>query len=487
MTSYHFARLGAAADVMRQDDRSIRTDRARRYSGICANVMTASSALFIIDTLLVAVVWPLTAWLAVNNVETAPQALIFATSNLAFLYALGLYRRDAVVDIGKSLNRIPLVVAIGVVAASFTTAALGWTLPPALFIGAMVCFTGCGMLARIAFLILRHHPLFRPHLLVIGAGKRAWDLTWILRNQGRSLQYDVTFVHDDRFGAIDPRLASDPANRIVPASGNLLEIADRVLADQIVVAPDERRGMSLEALIVCKSAGYPVLQYMTFLEKEVRRIDIKRLDLTWVLYSGGFYFGLFDRGLKRVLDIGVSLLILIVLSPILLLAMMAVWLGDRGTVFYRQERVTRGGRRFQIQKFRTMRMNAEAGGPVWAAVSDNRITRVGAFLRRSRLDELPQLFNVLIGDMSLVGPRPERPEFVEPIAKQLPLYHERHAVKAGITGWAQINYPYGASLDDARSKLSYDLYYVKNFSIFFDLLIIAQTLRVVIWPGGGAR
>ena len=297
----------------------------------------------------------------------------------------------------------------------------------------------------------------------------------------------MTFVHDDKFGVIDPRLASDPANRIVPASGNLLEIADRVLADQIVVAPDERRGMSLEALIVCKSAGYPVLQYMTFLEKEVRRIDIKRLDLTWVLYSGGFYFGLFDRGLKRVLDIGVSLLILIVLSPILLLAMLAVWLGDRGAVFYRQERVTRGGRRFQIQKFRTMRMNAEAGGPVWAAVSDNRITRVGAFLRRSRLDELPQLFNVLIGDMSLVGPRPERPEFVEPIAKQLPLYHERHAVKAGITGWAQINYPYGASLDDARSKLSYDLYYVKNFSIFFDLLIIAQTLRVVIWPGGGAR
>jgi sugar transferase (PEP-CTERM system associated) len=387
-------------------------------------------------------------------------------------------------------------VAIGVVAASFATVALGWVLSPALllapnlaalFIAAMACFTGCAMLARLAFLILRRHPLFRPHLLVIGAGKRAWDLMWILRSQGRNLQYDVTFVHDDVFGAIDPRLASDPANRIVPASGNLLEIADRAFADQIVVAPDERRGMSLEALIACRTAGYPVLQYMSFLEKEVRRIDIKRLDLTWVLYSGGFYFGPVDRALKRILDIGVSLLILTLFSPILLLAMLAVWLDDRGTVFYRQERVTRGGRRFQIQKLRTMRMNAEARGPVWAAASDNRITRVGAFLRGSRLDELPQLFNVLIGDMSLVGPRPERPEFIEELAKQLPLYQERHAVKAGMTGWAQINYPYGASLDDARSKLSYDLYYVKNFSIFFDLLIIMQTLRVVIWPGGGVR
>ena len=173
--------------------------------------------------------------------------------------------------------------------------------------------------------------------------------------------------------------------------------------------------------------------------------------------------------------------------PVLLLAMLAVWLGDRHTVFYRQERVTHGGRTFQILKLRTMRINAEANGAVWAAARDTRITPVGEFLRRSRVDELPQLFNVLTGDMSLVGPRPERPEFIEELTRQLPLYQERHAVKAGLTGWAQINYPYGASLDDARSKLSYDLYYVKNFSIFFDLLIIMQTLRVVIWPGASVR
>jgi lipopolysaccharide/colanic/teichoic acid biosynthesis glycosyltransferase len=167
--------------------------------------------------------------------------------------------------------------------------------------------------------------------------------------------------------------------------------------------------------------------------------------------------------------------------------MAAVWLGDRGPVFYRQERVTKGGRRFQILKLRTMRIDAEAAGAVWAAARDSRITRAGRFLRRSRIDELPQLFNILKGDMSLVGPRPERPEFIEGLAEQLPLYRERHAVRSGLTGWAQINYPYGASLDDARSKLSYDLYYVKKHGFFLDLLIIMQTLRVVIWPGAGVR
>ena len=146
--------------------------------------------------------------------------------------------------------------------------------------------------------------------------------------------------------------------------------------------------------------------------------------------------------------------------------------------------MTRNGRGFFIYKMRTMRTDAEANGAVWAQASDPRITKVGNFLRQSRIDEMPQLFNVLRGDMSLVGPRPERPKFIAELAEKLPLYHERHMVKAGLTGWAQINYPYGASLDDARSKLSYDLYYVKNFSIYFDLLILLQTLRVVLWPSG---
>jgi sugar transferase (PEP-CTERM system associated) len=251
-----------------------------------------------------------------------------------------------------------------------------------------------------------------------------------------------------------------------------------------VVAPDERRGMNLDSLLACKKEGYPILQYLSFLEHEIRRVDIRRIDVGWMLYSEGFYFGVIDNALKRGLDIAVSLLLLVAFTPFLLLAALAIKIGDGGPIFYSQERVTRNDKPFRIYKLRTMRIDAEKGGAVWAATKDPRITRVGNFLRQSRIDEMPQLLNVLRGDMSLVGPRPERPGFVDQLAEHLPLYRERHMVKAGLTGWAQINYPYGASIEDARSKLSYDLFYVKNFSILFDLLIILQTLRVVLWPSG---
>jgi len=226
------------------------------------------------------------------------------------------------------------------------------------------------------------------------------------------------------------------------------------------------------------------VQYLTFVEKEIRRIDLKRMELGWLVFSDGFTFSTFDRFLKRLFDLVVSTIVLILTAPLLISAIIAIRLDSPGPVFYRQERVTLGGRNFWIMKLRTMRPDAEKAGAVWAAERDNRITRVGLFLRRSRIDELPQLFNILKGDMSFVGPRPERPMFVAELATQIPLYHERHLVKAGLTGWAQINYPYGASVEDARSKLSYDLYYVKNFSILFDLVILLQTLRVVLWPSG---
>ncbi len=450
--------------------------------------MTAGVALFLIDAFAVAILWPLTVRLALNGAAMHyPQVVIFALVQLGFLYALGMYRRDGIADIDKALRRIPLVTALSIAASSFAVAVLGWNVSIMLCLGAAVCFVGCALVARAAFFLLRRHSLFRSRLLVIGAGRRAWDLLQMLRSQGRHLQYDLTFVHEDSFGAIDPRLAADPDSRIVLASSNLLKLAERVRADEIVVAPDDRRGMTLNSLITCRASGYPVSQYMSFLEKEISRIDIKRLDMAWMLYSDGFQISPIGRGMKRVFDIAVSLMILVPFSPVLLAAMLAVWMGDRGAVFYRQERVTRGGRHFRILKLRTMRMDAEAGGAVWAAAGDSRVTAVGRFLRRTRIDELPQLFNVLAGDMSLVGPRPERPEFIEKLSEQLPLYKERHAVKAGLTGWAQVNYPYGASLDDARSKLSYDLYYVKNFNILFDLRIVLQTLRVVMWAGADAR
>jgi len=284
---------------------------------------------------------------------------------------------------------------------------------------------------------------------------------------------------------VDPRLLDGSWGRVEPLpSDGFLGAAQRFGADSIVVAPDERRGLPLEGLLDCKIAGIPVLQYLGFVEREIRRVDLKRMELSWLLYSDGFVFSILDRVLKRTLDLVVSITVLLLASPFLLTAMLAIRLEDGGPALYRQTRITRGGRAFRINKLRTMRVDAERGGAVWAAQGDARITRIGAFLRRTRLDEVPQLFNVLRGEMSFVGPRPERPDFVNMLAEAIPLYRERHVAKAGLTGWAQINYPYGASIDDARSKLSYDLYYVKNFSVLFDLLIIVQTIRVVLWPGG---
>jgi sugar transferase (PEP-CTERM system associated) len=448
--------------------------------------MTAGVALFLMDALAVAVLWPSTLRLVFDG-AAASLALMFALAQLGMLYALGLYRRECVAELDKAYRRLPMVIALSLAASSFATAALGWNNSLPFCVAAGACFAVSALIARAVFAQLRRHSLFRSRLLVIGAGERAWDLLQILRSQGRSLHYDLTFVHEESFGSVDQRLADDPNSHIILASNNLLKLAERVRAEEIVVAPDDRRGMTLDSLITCRANGYPVSQYMSFLEKEISRIDIKRLDMAWMLYSDGFQISPIGRALKRLFDILVSLTILIPFSPVLLAAMLAVWLGDRGAVFYRQERVTLGGRSFRILKLRTMRSDAEKGGAVWAAAGDNRVTAVGRFLRRTRIDELPQLFNVLAGDMSLVGPRPERPEFIEKLSQQLPLYHERHAVKAGLTGWAQVNYPYGASLDDARSKLSYDLYYVKNFNILFDLRIVLQTLRVVMWAGADAR
>jgi sugar transferase (PEP-CTERM system associated) len=242
--------------------------------------------------------------------------------------------------------------------------------------------------------------------------------------------------------------------------------------------------MNLERLLDCKKAGYPVIPYLSFVEREIRRIDLKRMELGWLVYSEGFTFSVLDRFLKRGFDLVVSSITLLLTAPLIAMATLAIRWEGPGPVLYRQERVTRDGRVFLIMKLRTMRVDAEANGAVWAEKQDNRITRVGNFLRRARIDELPQLMNILRGEMSFVGPRPERPIFVKELAEKIPLYNERHMVKAGLTGWAQINYPYGASIDDARSKLSFDLYYVKNFSILFDFVILLQTLRVVLWPSG---
>jgi sugar transferase (PEP-CTERM system associated) len=461
---------------------------------------TTGTVLFALDTLLLLAVWPMVLW---GSRPDAPSLFVLASDQRGFayplfdlllLFAMGLYRRDAILELGRSLTRVPLVVGMGAALAALAS----WMLPllapkatapgvddQAMLVGvAVVTFTLCAFLARLMIDVAIKRHILRRRLLIVGAGQRAWDLLLMLGREGSSLHDDVTLVHD-REEEVDPRLLAErPEHIVCLPEFNIAATAKRLMADLIIVAPDERRGMDLQRLLECKRAGFPVIQYLSFVEREIRRIDLKRMELGWLVYTDGFTFGGLDRFLKRGFDLAVSSTVLLLTAPLVLGGMLAIRWEGQGPVLYRQERVTRDGRIFSIMKLRTMRVNAEAQGAVWAAEKDPRVTRAGNFLRRARIDELPQLVNILRGDMSFVGPRPERPMFVTELAKKIPLYNERHMVKAGLTGWAQINYPYGASLDDARSKLSYDLYYVKNFSILFDFVILIQTLRVVLWPSG---
>jgi sugar transferase (PEP-CTERM system associated) len=258
--------------------------------------------------------------------------------------------------------------------------------------------------------------------------------------------------------------------------------------DRIVVGLSDRRGhLPIAALLRAKLSGVRVEDATTTYERLAGKILIDDLKPSWLIFSDGFRASRWTRFIKRMLDLALSLIGVIVASPLMLLTAMAVKLDSGGPALYSQQRVGEKGRIFKIYKFRSMRIDAEeAGMPLWASDADPRITRVGRVIRLTRLDELPQLWNVMRGDMSFVGPRPERPFFVEQLALKIPFYMQRHAVKPGLTGWAQVKYQYGSSIEDATEKLRYDLYYIKHLSIFFDLTIVLDTVKVILF-GKGAK
>jgi len=267
----------------------------------------------------------------------------------------------------------------------------------------------------------------------------------------------------------------------------LRELAEALDVDEIVVAPDDRRkSLPVEQILECKMYGIRILQAADFFERQLGKIRLDTLHPSNVIFADGFTQAVIKSYEKRILDVVVSAAMILATLPVILATAIAIYLESGGPVLYRQERVGRRGRVFTLLKFRSMRQDAEANGAVWALQNDSRVTRVGSFIRKTRIDELPQLLNVLKGDMSFVGPRPERPQFVAELSKAIPYYDLRHYVKPGITGWAQILYPYGASINDAREKLQYDLYYLKNYSIFLDINIVLQTMQVILW-GKGAR
>jgi sugar transferase (PEP-CTERM system associated) len=281
-----------------------------------------------------------------------------------------------------------------------------------------------------------------------------------------------------------------PASSLLHPEGSLRQWVTRLGVDEIVVGPDDRRGtLPVDALLECKQRGVAVTELTEFFEREAGKIKMDLTNPSWLVFSDGFNISPVRRTIKRAFDIAMATLVLLVAWPFMLLTALAIRLesGRGAPILYRQERVGENGRPFSVIKFRSMRTDAECDGVArWATKNDDRVTRVGRFIRKTRLDELPQLWNVLHGDMSIIGPRPERPQFVDDFNTRIRYYSLRHCVKPGLTGWAQLRYPYGSSLEDAEEKLKFDLFYVKNHNFVFDLAILVQTVEVVLF-GRGAR
>jgi sugar transferase (PEP-CTERM system associated) len=406
---------------------------------------------------------------------------VFAVSMSIGLTAVGLYQAKQRLRIEGVLARVIVGVGIGAVA----VAVMNFLFPEeiggrlwATSAAAVVVVIGAG---RIIFWRWVDHEVFQRRVLVYGAGHRAAKLLRLRRRSDRRGFSVAAFV-----AAEGDSLAVD-RDQVAEPSGSLLDFVRERGVDEIVVAMDDRRrGFPLGDLLQCKFAGVGIVELIDFLERETGKVNIDLLNPSWLIFSSRFGDGAPLKVITRLIDVLVAAVMLVALAPVIAIVALAVVADDGLPVLYRQTRVGREGRAFTLFKFRSMVRNAEAQGAQWAQKSDSRVTRIGGVLRKLRLDELPQLLNVLGGSMSLVGPRPERPEFVEQLAQQIPYYQERHIVKPGITGWAQLSYPYGASEQDALEKLQYDLYYIKHKSLVFDLMVLLQTAEVVVW-GKGAR
>jgi len=413
-----------------------------------------------------------------------PRALLFSAATIASLLAFGLYsaRQRA-----RSVGLVVRIVAA--VSAGVGISAVVIYLVPYLDVGrgvlagAAIGAVAVAFVVRLGFDRLLDDVAFKRRVLVYGTGKNATALARLRRRSDQRGFTLVGFVQPEGEGA------EIPSDRILSSGRDIMPLCAAHQVDEVVVAMDDRRqSFPIRELLECRLAGVSVTELLTFLERETGRVRIDLLNPSWLIFGEGFRRGNIRLFTSRALDLLASLTLLIVGSPLMLVVALTVKLeeGWRAPVLYHQERVGLGGKTFQLLKFRSMRPDAENGQAVWAQRNDPRVTRVGAIIRKLRIDEMPQLVNVLRGEMSFVGPRPERPQFVEELAEKIPYYIERHCVKPGITGWAQLCYPYGATEKDALEKLQYDLYYIKNNSFLFDLAILIQTIEVV-FMGKGAR
>ena len=408
----------------------------------------------------------------------------------AVMWAIGVYDKQHLADFRRIANRLIVTLAI---CAPLALVALRlhprlseeFDLSPsretALWIVSLALGFSSVLVSRAVWDRVADQSRLLRRVLVLGTGTRAAKIARFLAEQS-----DPGFVVAGYLRGAGSEPLEVDAGMVIEQPESLLATARQLGAAEIVVALTDRRGMPVKPLLECRLEGITITDYLTFWERESGQLMLEALDPSWLIYSDGFRLrSAVNSALKRLVDLAVSLAFAVLLLPVMLMAAIAIRIESRGPVFYTQERVGRHGRPFMIYKFRSMRVDAEAqGAPRWAAKRDPRITRIGGFLRKTRIDELPQILNVLMGDMSFIGPRPERPFFVESLSRDIQYYAERHRVRPGITGWAQVNYPYGASIEDAKEKLSYDFYYIKNYSLLLDVLVLLQTVQVVFWPKG---
>ena len=396
------------------------------------------------------------------------------------MISVGVYGPYALRSLRFAGARLLVAISLGVIA----LATIDWILPGEHFWRSTLLYAmGFSVLVLVADRLLLNSFLgssaFRRRVMVLGAGDRAERL----RELGEKPESGFAIVSFIAMGEPERTVKEAIPREAIHDLGRFVE---NLGVSEVVLALQERRNsLPLNDLLRIKTKGVHVNDFSSFLERETGRVDLDTVNPSWLIFSDGFSSArVFSSAVKRVFDILASLILLLLTAPIIAVFAIIVKLDSKGPAFFRQKRVGLYGETFELIKLRSMRTDAEKDGAKWAQENDDRITRVGRFIRKVRIDELPQSWSVLKGEMSFVGPRPEVPKFVDDLQEQIPFYGERHMVKPGITGWAQINYPYGASTEDSRKKLEYDLYYAKNYTPFLDFVILLQTVRVILWPEG---
>lgn len=410
-------------------------------------------------------------------------AVAYAAAMLLSMSALGMYKLNFREGFRDTFLRLMPACAL-----SFAMMTLLFYLLPDIHLGRgalgmIVLVAGAGILmGRLLFFKSSEAKLLESRIIFLGAGALARECSDLALHNTQYHKYRIIgFV--PMFGEV----AHVPGSAILPSTQSLVSLAKKFNASEIVVSVQNRRGGSfpIQELLECKLNGIKVVDAASFFEREANQIRIDSLQPSWLVFGGGFDQSFLRILGKRVFDLVTSLMIFAVSLPAMIVAGLLIFIEDGAPIFYQQERVGKNGKTFMVLKFRSMRNNAEkAGKPQWASSDDPRTTRVGRIIRKLRIDELPQILNVVKGDMSFVGPRPERPFFVKQLCQDVPFYNARHSIKPGITGLAQVRYQYGASVEDSIQKLQYDLYYVKNNSLFLDVLILIDTLQVVIFGKG---